>query len=254
MATGRSRGPASRPPRRPGGAAPACVHPAARPPAAAPDRGRAPGWRGRLDQRRQGPPHPPWRGAAVVVAVPRGARSRSTVARATSSQRGDIAALRDEIAAPGAATSPTLEAEQERWQRPGLRRAAGPRSGCTSSCRASVGYIVLDAEPRRRRRRPPCASRPRADAPLPWYETRVGVVQAADRRRARAPSPVTARADDLPSRVDAAPTSTPSPRQLGREPRGVAEVGAPLPVRRARRRATEPRLPDGTPFPTRSTT
>ena len=116
MATGRSRGPASRPPRRPGGGRPrASTRATASAPVPTVVKGS--GWRGRLttaakDRRTR-------RGAVLLsivafLMVLLVSRSRRYV-----NQRGDIAALEDKVASQQHDVA-ALQAEQGAVARPGL--------------------------------------------------------------------------------------------------------------------------------------
>ena len=125
MATGRSRGPASRPPRRPAGARPRTATRGAAT-ASAPVAARL-GWRGRLttaakDRRTR-------RGAVLLSIVAFLLVLLGSTVAAYVGQQGDIAALQDKVAGQQQDVA-ALKAEQERWRDPAGRRGgrdAGPR-------------------------------------------------------------------------------------------------------------------------------
>ena len=238
MATGRSRGPASRPPRRPGGGRPrASTRATASAPAPTVVKGS--GWRGRLttaakDRRTR-------RGAVLLSIVAFLMVLLGSTVAAYVSQRGDIAALQDKVASQQHDVA-ALQAEQEQLARPGLRRAAGPAA---AEVRQAGGAVLHRARRRtvHRHGRPGArGGRTRRAAAL----VRDGVAVHPNRRRPRG-APVTARADLPPvAQADLDAVS----RQLGRQARGVAEVAHRCPCGEPDVVRTEPRLPDGTPFPT----
>ena len=238
MATGRSRGPASRPPRRPGGGRPrASTRGAAT--AAAP-----------AAIRRRG-------GAAASPRRPRTAAPAAARCCCRSSRSSWCCSARP--SRPTSASAATSRRSRTRWPaqqqdvadpqgragalaRPGLRRAAGPAAAEVRQ----AGRAVLHRA--RRRSRPP-APRPRARAGRARRAAalvRHRVAVHPHRRRARG-APVTARAD-LPQVAQADLDAV--SRQLGRQARGVAEVAHRCPCGEPDVVRTEPRLPDGTPFPT----
>jgi len=165
MATGRSRGPASRPPRRPGGGRPrASTRATASAPA--PTVVRVSGWRGRLttaakDRRTR-------RGAVLLSIVAFLMVLLGSTVAAYVSQRGDIAALQDKVASQQHDVA-ALQAEQERWRDPAfVEQQARQRLKFVKPGERS--YTVLDAEPSTGTVDPvPEVAAP--DVPLPWYET-----------------------------------------------------------------------------------
>lgn len=178
MATGRSRGPASRPPRRPGGGRPRA---STRGATAAPTPVATPaGWRGRLttaakDRRTR-------RGAVLLsILVFLTVLLGSTVA-AYVNQQGDIAALQDKVAAQEQDVA-TLRAEQERWRDPAyVEQQARQRLKFVKPGERS--YTVLDPEPATGTKDPvPEVAAP--DTPLPWYETVWESTRTADAPGAR---------------------------------------------------------------------
>ncbi len=178
MATGRSRGPASRPPRRPdGGRLRAYTRGAAA--GAAPVATPA-GWRGRLttaanDRRaRRG-------GVLVSILAFLTVLLGSTVA-AYVKQQGDIAALKDKVAAQERDVA-ALEAAQEQWRDPAyVEQQARQRLKFVKPGERS--YTVLDAEPGTGTKDPvPAVAAP--DTPLPWYETVWESTRTADAPGAR---------------------------------------------------------------------
>ncbi len=178
MATGRSRGPASRPPRRPGGGRPrASTRGAAA--AAAPVATRA-GWRGRLtsaakDRRTR-------RGAVLVSILAFLTVLLGSTVAAYVNQQGDIAALQDKVAAQEQDVA-ALEAEQEQWRDPAyVEQQARQRLKFVKPGERS--YTVLDAEPATGTKDPvPDVAAP--DTPLPWYETVWQSTRTADAPGAR---------------------------------------------------------------------
>ena len=164
----------------------------------------------------------------------------STVA-AYVGQQGDIAALQDKVAGQEQDVA-TLKAEQARWRDPAyVEQQARQRLKFVKPGERS--YTVLDAEPATGTKDPvPELAAPDVAAAL--VPDRVAV--HPHRRRARG-APVTARADLPPvAQADLDAVS----RQLGRQARGVAEVAHRCPCGEPDVVRTEPRLPDGTPFPT----
>ncbi len=105
-------------------------------------------------------------------------------------------------------------------------------------------YTVLDAEPATGTTDPvPRAGRARRGAAL--VRARCGSPPASP----TCPGPAGDRTC-RPAARRAAPTSTPSPGSSAARPRGVAEVAHRCPCGEPDVVRTEPRLPDGTPFPT----
>ena len=164
MATGRSRGPASRPPRRPGGGRPRASTRGAVT-AAAPVSVRS-GWRGRLttaakDRRTR-------RGAVLLSIVAFLMVLLGSTVAAYVGQQGDIAALRDKVAGQEQDVA-TLKAEQARWRDPAyVEQQARQRLKFVKPGERS--YTVLDAKPATGTKDPvPELAAP--DVPLPWYQT-----------------------------------------------------------------------------------
>ena len=166
MSTGRSRGPASRPPRRPGGGRPrASTRSGAAAPATAPAAVRS-GWRGRLttaakDRRAR-------RGAVLLSIVAFLMVLLGSTVAAYVGQQGDIAALEDKVAGQEQDVA-ALQAEQERWRDPAyVEQQARQRLKFVKPGERS--YTVLDPEPAAGTKDPvPDVASP--DVPLPWYET-----------------------------------------------------------------------------------
>ena len=165
MATGRSRGPASRPPRRPSGGR---ARPAARvatpaPKVAGPVRS---GWRGRLtsaatDRRAR-------RGLVLVSILAFLMVLLGSTVAAYVGQRQDIAALREQVATQERDVA-DLEDERERWRDPAyVEQQARQRLKFVKPGERS--YTVLDAKPATGTKDPvPELAAP--DVPLPWYQT-----------------------------------------------------------------------------------
>jgi len=168
MAPGRSRGPASRPPRRPGGGRPRAT---GRGGAAVP----APvvvrsGWRGRLttaakDRRAR-------RGAVLLsIALFLMVLLGSTVA-AYVGQQGDISALQEKVGGQEQDVA-ALKAEQARWRDPAyVEQQARQRLKFVKPGERS--YTVLDAAPSTGRgasTKDPVPDVASPDVPLPWYDT-----------------------------------------------------------------------------------
>lgn len=178
MATGRSRGPASRPPRRPGGGRPrASTRGAAA--AAAPVATRS-GWRGRLtsaakDRRAR-------RGAVLLSIVAFLMVLLGSTVAAYVGQRGDIAALQDKVAGQEQDVA-ALKAEQERWRDPAyVEQQARQRLKFVKPGERS--YTVLDPEPSTGTKDPvPDVAAP--DVALPWYDTVWQSTRTADAPGAR---------------------------------------------------------------------
>ena len=164
MATGRSRGPASRPPRRPAGARPRAAARGAAP-ASAPVVARL-GWRGRLstaakDRRAR-------RGAVLLSIVAFLMVLLGSTVAAYVGQQGDISALEDKVARQQQDVE-GLKAEQERWRDPAyVQQQARQRLKFVMPGERS--YTVLDAEPSTGTA-DPVAGLAAPDVPLPWYQT-----------------------------------------------------------------------------------
>ena len=173
MATGRSRGPASRPPRRPGGGRPRASGRGA-PTATSPVAIRS-GWRGRLttaakDRRAR-------RGAVLLSIVAFLMVLLGSTVAAYVNQQGDIAALQDKVAGQEQDVA-ALTAEQQRWRDPAyVEQQARQRLKFVKPGERS--YTVLDPEPATGTKDPvPDLAAP--DVPLPWYETVWQSTHAAD--------------------------------------------------------------------------
>jgi len=167
MATGRSRGPTSRPPRRPLAARPRGSARAAATAASSvsPIAIRS-GWRGRLttaakDRRAR-------RGAVLLSIVAFLMVLLGSTVAAYVGQQGDIAALEDRVAGQEQDVA-ALEAQQERWRDPAyVEQQARQRLKFVKPGERS--YTVLDAEPAAGTKDPvPELAVP--DVPLPWYDT-----------------------------------------------------------------------------------
>jgi cell division protein FtsB len=179
MATGRSRGPASRPPRRPAGARPRTATRGAAT-ASAPVAARL-GWRGRLttaakDRRTR-------RGAVLLSIVAFLLVLLGSTVAAYVGQQGDIAALQDKVAGQQQDVA-ALKAEQERWRDPAyVEQQARQRLKFVKPGERS--YTVLDPEPSGATRDPvPTVVDEKAPA-LPWYATVWKSTQTADAPAAR---------------------------------------------------------------------
>ena len=176
--TGRSRGPASRPPRRPGGGrSRASTRGAA---AAAAPGGTRSGWRGRLttaakDRRLR-------RGAVLLSIVAFLMVLLGSTVAAYVGQQGDIAALKDKVAAQEQDVA-ALQAAQQRWRDPAyVEQQARQRLKFVKPGERS--YTVLDAAPSTGTKDPvPEVASP--DEPLPWYETVWQSARTADAPGAR---------------------------------------------------------------------
>ena len=179
MATGRTRGPASRPPRRPGGGRPrASTRATASAPTPTVVKGS--GWRGRLttaakDRRTR-------RGAVLLSIVAFLMVLLGSTVAAYVNQRGDIAALQDKVATQQHDVA-ALQAEQDRWRDPAfVEQQARQRLKFVKPGERS--YTVLDAEPSTGTVDPvPEVAAP--DVPLPWYETVWQSTRTADAPGAR---------------------------------------------------------------------
>ena len=179
MGTGRSRGPASRPPRRPAGGRPrASARVAGAPASGSPART---GWRGRFtvaarDRRTR-------RGLVLLSILAFLTVLLGSTVAAYVGQRQDIAALRDQVTAQEQDVE-ALEAERERWRDPAyVEQQARQRLKFVKPGERS--YTVLDAEPSPTTKDPvpPVAA---DDGPaLPWYATVWESARTADAPGAR---------------------------------------------------------------------
>ncbi len=164
MSTGRSRGPASRPPRRPAGARPRAATRGASA-VSAPVAARL-GWRGRLttaakDRRAR-------RGAVLLSIVAFLMVLLGSTVAAYVGQEGDIAALQDKVAGQQQDVE-ALTAEQERWRDPAyVEQQARQRLKFVKPGERS--YTVLDAKPTTGTT-DPVGNLASPDVPLPWYQT-----------------------------------------------------------------------------------
>jgi cell division protein FtsB len=173
MATGRSRGPASRPPRRPAGARPRTATRGAAT-ASAPVAARL-GWRGRLttaakDRRTR-------RGAVLLSIVAFLLVLLGSTVAAYVGQQGDIAALQDKVAGQQQDVA-ALKAEQERWRDPAyVEQQARQRLKFVKPGERS--FTVLDADPATGAT-DPVAGVGGSHVPLAWYQTVWESTRAAD--------------------------------------------------------------------------
>ena len=177
--TGRSRGPASRPPRRPAGGRPrASARVAGTPASAAPVRS---GWRGRLtvaarDRRTR-------RGLVLLSILAFLTVLLGSTVAAYVGQRQDIVALRDKVAAQEQDVA-ALEAERERWRDPAyVEQPARQRLKFVKPGERS--YTVLDAEPSEATKDPVPGLVDEQVPALPWYATVWRSTQTADAPGAR---------------------------------------------------------------------
>lgn len=177
--TGRSRGPASRPPRRPAGGRPrASARVAGSPVPAAPART---GWRGRLtvaarDRRTR-------RGLVLLSILAFLTVLLGSTVAAYVGQRQDIVALRDKVAAQEQDVA-ALEAERERWRDPAyVEQQARQRLKFVKPGERS--YTVLDAEPSDATKDPVPAVVDEQTPALPWYATVWESTRTADAPGAR---------------------------------------------------------------------
>ena len=177
--TGRSRGPASRPPRRPAGGRPRASARVAGTPASAT------------------PAHTGWRGRLSVAARDRRTRRGlvllsitaflmvllgSTVA-AYVGQRQDIVALRDRVAAQEQDVA-ALETSRERWRDPAyVEQQARQRLKFVKPGERS--YTVLDADPSDATKDPVPSVDDETTPALPWYATVWESTRTADAPGAR---------------------------------------------------------------------
>ncbi|GAA4396736.1 hypothetical protein GCM10023168_00970 [Fodinibacter luteus] len=181
MATGRSRGPASRPPRRPGagrsrasGRGGASQSPPARAVAV------PAGWRGRLTQAARD--RRARRGLVLVAVLSFLAVLLGSSVAAYVGQRSDIAALREKVAAQEQDVA-ALEAERERWRDPAyVEQQARQRLKFVKPGEKS--YTVLDAEPEAGTDDPVAAVVEPGGA-LPWYQVVWESTRTADAPGAR---------------------------------------------------------------------
>ena len=166
-------------------------------------------------------------------------------------QQGDIEALREQVAGQRV-TVEELQREQARWNDPAyVEQQARERLKFVKVGDSS--YTVIDGDPKRPG---PLAWRPRRGT----SRTTPGMASCGSRprwptgvpRRRRPRQPQTGRTSMSTERPEAA-TQTDLDAvqaQLGRVPRGVAAVAHRCPCGHPDVLKTEPRLPDGTPFPT----
>ncbi len=165
MTSGRSRGPASRPPRRPSGGR---SRPTAKAAAPTPKVAGAvrDGWRGRLtsaatDRRTR-------RGVVLLSIVAFLMVLLGSTVAAYVGQRQDIAALRERVGTQEADVS-ALEAERERWRDPAyVEQQARQRLKFVKPGERS--YTVLDAQPSAGTADPVAAIADPTDPTLPWYQ------------------------------------------------------------------------------------
>ena len=177
--TGRSRGPASRPPRRPAAGRPRATARVAGAPA--PGHPTGTGWRGRLtgaarDRRTR-------RGLVLLSIVAFLMVLLGSTVAAYVGQRQDIVALREKVAAQEDDVA-ALRVERERWRDPAyVEQQARQRLKFVKPGERS--YTVLDAEPSTSTKDPvPAAAGDRAPA-MPWYATVWRSTQTADAPGAR---------------------------------------------------------------------
>ncbi|WP_392544556.1 septum formation initiator family protein [Oryzobacter telluris] len=178
--TGRSRGPASRPPRRPsaGRARPAAKVASATPKVAGAARS---GWRGRLtsaatDRRTR-------RGVVLLSIVAFLMVLLGSTVAAYVGQRQDIAALRERVATQEADVS-ALEAERERWRDPAyVEQQARQRLKFVKPGERS--YTVLDAAPSAGTADPVAVLANDTAPTLPWYQAVWESTRTADAPGAR---------------------------------------------------------------------
>ena len=180
MATGRSRGPASRPPRRPPGGR---ARPAARvatptPKVAGPVRS---GWRGRLtsaatDRRAR-------RGLVLVSILAFLMVLLGSTVAAYVGQRQDIAALREQVATQERDVA-DLEDERERWRDPAyVEQQARQRLKFVKPGERS--YTVLDADPSAGTADPVQELADETAPEMAWYEAVWESTRTADAPGAR---------------------------------------------------------------------
>ena len=179
MATGRSRGPASRPPRRPaGGRSRASARVAGAPASATPART---GWRGRFtvaarDRRTR-------RGLVLLSILAFLTVLLGSTVAAYVGQRQDIAAMRDRVTAQEQDVA-ALETERERWRDPAyVEQQARQRLKFVKPGERS--YTVLDAEPSPTTEDPVPAVADDDEPALPWYATVWESTRTADAPGAR---------------------------------------------------------------------
>ena len=179
MATGRSRGPASRPPRRQAGGRPrASARVAGAPASATPART---GWRGRFtvaarDRRTR-------RGLVLVSILAFLTVLLGSTVAAYVGQRQDIAALRDQVTVQEQDVT-ALEAERERWRDPAyVEQQARQRLKFVKPGERS--YTVLDPEPSAATKDPVPEVVDEVGPAQPWYATVWGSTQTADAPGAR---------------------------------------------------------------------
>ncbi|WP_377644461.1 septum formation initiator family protein [Oryzobacter terrae] len=180
MATGRSRGPASRPPRRPsaGRARPAARAATVAPKVAGPVRS---GWRGRLtsaatDRRAR-------RGLVLVSILAFLMVLLGSTVAAYVGQRHDIAALRERVATQERDVA-ELEDERERWRDPAyVEQQARQRLKFVKPGERS--YTVLDAEPSAGTADPVQVLADDAAPEMAWYQAVWESTRTADAPGAR---------------------------------------------------------------------
>ena len=248
MATTTYAAPGSRPggSRRPGAAAQSAA-PGAAP--AAPVAGRRAAGEGRRRPRLTG------RAAILVLVLAVLAVSYASSMRAYLQQRSHIDDLKAQIAQREADID-ELEREKRRWHDPAYVEAqARDRFGYVMP--GETSYVVLDedGEPLESDRR--CPTPTTVTAARPTAVVTSGVELGGARRHpAEGPR---RRVDVIDRRRDGAEEQRCSDRarrrggdraQLGREPRAIHEVGHRCPCGNPDVVTTEPRLPNGTPFPT----
>ena len=177
--TGRSRGPASRPPRRPAGGRPRASARVAG--ASAPGAPARTGWRGRLtvaarDRRTR-------RGLVLLSIMAFLLVLLGSTVAAYVGQRHDIVALRDKVSAQEQDVA-ALEAERERWRDPAyVEQQARQRLKFVKPGERS--YTVLDPEPSAATKDPVPEVVDEVGPAQPWYATVWESTQTADAPGAR---------------------------------------------------------------------
>jgi cell division protein FtsB len=176
MPAGRSRAPASRPPRRP-----AQGRPRATARVTAPEPPVEHGWRGRLTVAARN--HRARRVLVLASILAFLAVLLGSTVAAYVGQRRDITALRDKVAAQEQDVV-ALEAERERWRDPAyVEQQARQRLKFVKPGERS--YTVLDAEPTATNADPVTAVIDPAAPTLPWYEAVWQSTRTADAPGAR---------------------------------------------------------------------
>ena len=127
--------------------------------------------------------------------------------------------------------------------RPAVRRGAGPRAAALRAAGRDGVRRLRRPAPRRRCRRRPGPGRSRV-VPTALWQLAAGTVGDAGARSP--PGPAAAAVTPAGRPADLAAVARPA----GPRARAASRRRAPLPVRPPGRRATAPRLHDGTPFPT----